>query len=61
MRGKILIALCSLLVGVVGTLVFTGGAAKVAAECPGAPGKPCGPGDVNADGEIDIGDAIYMS
>ena len=32
----------------------------VVADCPGAPGKPCGNGDVNGDGNIDIADAIYL-
>ncbi len=50
-----------LLVGVGGTaLVFMGGHGEVAADCPGVPGSPCGNGDVNGDGYIDISDATYL-
>lgn len=29
-------------------------------SCPGEPGTPCGNGDVNADGNLDISDAIHL-
>src|SRR5512137_2402127 len=55
MDGKIATALISLLVGIVGTLLITGGAAKVAAG-----GVPSGNGDVNGSGGIDIADTVYL-
>ena len=30
------------------------------ADCPGEPGIPCGNGDVNGDGSVDLADAVYI-
>jgi hypothetical protein len=60
MNGKPLTLLVGLVLGIAGTLLFTGGPAKVAADCPGDPGTPCGNGDVNGSGDTDIADAVYL-
>lgn len=41
-------------------LILGGSLPRVAADCPGEPGKPCGNGDVNGDGSVDISDPIYL-
>jgi hypothetical protein len=40
--------------------VLMGGMMQVKAACPGPMGTPCGNGDVNGDGRIDIADGIYI-
>jgi hypothetical protein len=37
-----------------------GGMTQVKAACPGAAGTPCGNGDVNGSGGMDIADAVYL-
>ncbi|MBN1419923.1 MAG: DUF1566 domain-containing protein [Planctomycetes bacterium] len=47
--------------GVAGTvLLFTHGYPHAAADCPGPAGEPCGNGDVNADGRLNIADPVYL-
>ena len=63
MRGKILISLTSLLVGAAGVfLLMTGSLVVVEADCPAdqCDNLPCCNGDVNADGNWDIADAVYL-
>lgn len=47
-----------------GLLLVSGGGLIVNADCPsgcpGTPGTPCDNGDVNADGNLDISDAVYL-
>ena len=52
MRERILMLSCGLLAGVVGIfLLMSGPVTVVTAGCPGEPGKVCGNGDVNGDGQ----------
>jgi hypothetical protein len=60
MKREVTILLVGLLLGAAGMFLFTGGTAKVAADCPGEPGKACGNGDVNGSGGIDIADTVYL-
>jgi hypothetical protein len=55
-----MIWLCGLLIGAGSTFLLTGGAGPAGADCPGDPGTPCGNGDVNGSGTIDIADAVYL-
>jgi hypothetical protein len=61
MRGKPLLFLCGLLIGAVGMLLLMSGPlAVVKAECPSDTDRPCGNGDVNGDGTIDMSDPVYL-
>jgi hypothetical protein len=55
------IAVVCISVGFAAALLVTSGSAPaVNADCPGEPGTPCNNGDVNADGELNISDAVYL-
>lgn len=61
MAGKILIGVSCLLVGAGAMFLITSGLPVVVeADCPGDPGRPCGNGDVNGDGKLNVADAVYL-
>jgi hypothetical protein len=57
---SIVFLVIGLLLGVGMTLLVLRGTPPAVADCPGLPGAPCGTGDANASGTIDIADAIYL-
>ena len=58
-KSTIQIAVVCMSVGLSAVLLLTfGGALTVSADCPGEP--PCDNGDVNADGRLDISDAVHL-
>ena len=62
MRGKTLLigVVIGTFIGGAGMFMLTGGGARVAADCPGPPGEPCGNGDCNGDGKLNIADAMHL-
>jgi hypothetical protein len=60
MKTAMMALVIGLLIGAAAMFVLMGGAAKVAAQCPGEPDTACGNGDVNGDGKRDIADAVYL-
>ena len=60
-RHLLLAVAVSLLGGFGAVSVFLNGALLfVTADCPGPKGQPCGNGDVNADGTLNLADAVYL-
>ena len=65
MKWHVLFAIVCVSIGFAGALLLvSGGGLIVNADCPsgcpGTPGTPCDNGDVNADGELNISDPIYL-
>lgn len=59
-RRMLLVSCVSVVIGFSACLLLVPrGTAPANADCPGTPDVPCGNGDVNGDGVLDISDAIY--